>query len=424
MTAAILFVESNTSGTGQIFVERAAALGLRPILVTAEPTRYPFASRPDLEVVVADTSDPGRVWSRCVSVLGAEFRPLGVWSSSEYYLPISARVAGMLGLPGPDAAAVSACRDKAHQRRIIAEAGLADVASVLVRTPDEAERFAEKVGLPVVVKPRAGSGSIGVRLCRSLDEVASQAGHLLGEQHDDRGPATGSGILVEEFLDGSEYSVEIMGGQAVGVVRKHLGPQPSFVEVGHDYPAPLAGDLEDRLVREAVAAVRALGLGWGPVHAELRLARGEEPVVIEVNPRLAGGFIPELIRHATGRDLIEEVIRMACALPEGVTVPSRPADGPRAASIRFLLRSAAPRVPVDVLRHSVRPPVHLLLYRTGDRAADDQATGDFRDRIGHVLAAATSIRESARLVEEALGNVTAPGAGPVDGKTPVADGRL
>ncbi len=405
MTAAILFVESNTSGTGQIFVERAAALGLRPILISVEPTRYPFASRPDVEVVVADTSDPGEVWSRCVSVLGAEFRPLGVWSSSEYYLPISARVAGMLGLPGPDAAAVSACRDKAHQRRIIAEAGLTDAASGLVRTPEEAERFAEKVGLPVVVKPRAGSGSIGVRLCRSLGEVASHAGRLLGEQPDDRGPATGGGILVEEFLDGPEYSVEIMGGQAVGVVRKHLGPPPSFVEVGHDYPAPLPGDIAELLVREAVAAVRALGLGWGPVHVELRLARAEKPVVIEVNPRLAGGFIPELIRHATGRDLIEEVIRMACALPEEVTVASQPADGPRAASIRFLLRSGAPGVPVDVLQHSVRPPVQLLVYRPGGRAGNDQATGDFRDRTGHVLAAADTVRESARLVEEALGSV-------------------
>lgn len=406
MTPTILFVESNTSGTGQLFVERAAALGLRPVLATADPTRYPFASWPNVEVVVADTSDPDQIWSRYMNALGRAFQPRGIWSSSEYYLPVSARLAGMLGLPGPDAGAVTACRDKAHQRRALAAADLAGPASALVLTTDQAERFAEKIGLPVVVKPRAGSGSIGVRLCHSLEEVTGQAGRLLSEKYNDRGLATDGGVLVEEFLDGPEYSVEIVGGQTVGVVRKHLGPQPTFVEVGHDYPAPLPGNLQDLLVREAVAAVHALGLGWGPVHVELRLVRAEQPVVIEVNPRLAGGFIPELIRHATGQDLVEEVIRLACGIPDETSAPGLHAKGRRAASIRFLLRSAASRLPADVLQRSVRPPAHLLLYRPGENTGGDQVTGDFRDRIGHLLAAADTVGESAYLVEEALRGVT------------------
>src|SRR5262249_54068333 len=157
------------------------------------------------------------------------------------------------------------------------------------------------------------------RLCRSAAEVKAHAARLLAHATNERGQATPAEVLIEEFVRGPEYSVEVFNGQAVGVTRKHLSPAPYFVEIGHDFPAALPAAARASLAEIATAAVHAIGLTWGPAHVELRLAAAG-PVVIEINPRLAGGFIPELVRLSTGLDLIEATVALAAGVTPGRTL--------------------------------------------------------------------------------------------------------
>src|SRR5207237_148005 len=116
---------------------------------------------------------------------------------------------------------------------------------------------------------------------------------------------------------------------------KHLGRLPSVVECGHDFPV-------DGLPpgAAALAAIEALGLGFGPAHTEIRLGR-RGPVVIEVNARLAGGRIPTLVRLATGIDLIGATID---AVVLGGFRRPLPEPEPGHASIRFLVPPRPGRV--------------------------------------------------------------------------------
>ncbi|TIL78837.1 MAG: hypothetical protein E5Y76_08095, partial [Mesorhizobium sp.] len=75
-------------------------------------------------------------------------------------------------------------------------------------------------------------------------------------------------------------------------------------------PAPLTGDEHRRIADVSLSSLRALGLGWGPTTVELRWTK-LGPVVIEVNPRLAGGTSPRLVQAACGVDLITEHIKLA-----------------------------------------------------------------------------------------------------------------
>lgn len=72
----MLFVESNTTGTGMIALSRARELGLTPVLLTAGPQRYAGLAETGAEVVVCDTGSltelravisrmgtPARSWS-------------------------------------------------------------------------------------------------------------------------------------------------------------------------------------------------------------------------------------------------------------------------------------------------------------------------------------------------------------------------
>ncbi|KOG91052.1 hypothetical protein ADK38_05305, partial [Streptomyces varsoviensis] len=284
------FLESNTTGTGRQFCAAAAARGMRPVLLARDPARYPYAAEDRIETLVLDTGDADAVREACER-LAAGAGLAGVASSSEYFVAPAARVAAKLGLPAADGDAVARCRRKDAQRGLLAAAGVPSPAYQSVGEVAEAVGAAREIGYPVVLKPVSGSGSVGVRLCRDADETRRWAEELLSRTGDERGTPVPRRLLVEAAVEGPEFSVETFDTDVVAVVGKHLGPEPHFVETGHDVPAAVPEDVRAALADTAVRALAALGLGWGAAHTELRWS-ASGPVVIEVNPRLAGGMIP------------------------------------------------------------------------------------------------------------------------------------
>ncbi|MER5465930.1 ATP-grasp domain-containing protein [Streptomyces sp. NPDC002668] len=400
----LLLIESNTTGTGRQFAQRAVAAGIEPVLLSADPGRYPYAAEDGLRTVVVDTADTAALWS-AVQKLAQVARIAGVLSSSEYFVATAAELAARLGLPGPSADAVRACRNKARQRRLLAEAGVPVPAFLEVGEVAEAVDAASRLGLPVVVKPVQGSGSVGVRLCASLEEVADHADTLLAATVNERGLAAPSRILVESYLTGREFSVEVVGNEAVVAVVKHVGPPPMFVETGHDLPAALPPEQQAALTSCAVLAVRALGLGWGAAHVELRLDEGV-PRVIEVNPRLAGGMIPELVRRACGVDLVSAQVSAAVGQPMALERTWN-----AGASIRFLtvgaegvLGSVAVVDEALSWARGVPEVVDATLYRAPDTAV--APAEDFRGRLGHVITTGPSADSSSAAAQEAVARLS------------------
>jgi biotin carboxylase len=392
-----------------MFAVAARARGLRPVLLSSRPERYPWVAEDDVDVVWADTSDAAAV----VAAAADRGRGLaGLVTSSEYFVAVTARAATRLGLPGADPGAVERCRDKRRQRAALAGSGVPVPAFAAAATPEEAAEAAAAIGLPVVVKPADGTGSRGVRLCGTAGEVRRHAAGLLAQERDERGQPTLPAVLVEEYVAGPELSVETFGTEVVGITAKYLGTPPWFVESGHDYPARVHA--AEGVETVAVAALGALGLGFGPAHTEIRLgARG--PVVIEVNPRLAGGRIPTLIRLASGLDLVGATVdaalggsRRLCRgdtpRPPGTGAPPPlPEPGPGHASIRFLVPAQAGRVrrTGGVAAAAAVPGVVdvAIAARPGQRVG---GTGSFLDRVGHVITAGPTAAATRTAAETAL----------------------
>jgi biotin carboxylase len=425
----LAMVESNTTGTGRTFAVAARARGLRPVLLSSRPERYPWVAEDDVEVALADTTDMSSVADVARASAGGA-RLAGLVTSSEYFVAVTARAAARLGLPGADPGAVERCRDKRRQRQALQGAGVPVPAFAAAASPEKAVEAAMVIGFPVVVKPADGTGSRGVRLCGDAAEVSEHTAALLAQRHDERGRPVLPAVLVEEYVTGAEFSVETFGSEVIGITAKHLGPLPAFVECGHDFPATLA-DLGVTLRAQArkvgtiptlrgsevpeepdsmaqpldrteclsvtVAALDALGLGFGPAHTEIRLGP-HGPAVIEVNPRLAGGRIPTLIRLATGIDLVGATI-------DGVTGQAAPLPepGPGHAAIRFLVPPQAGRVrrTGGVAAAAAVPGVVdvAIAARSGQRVG---GTGSFLDRVGHVITAAPMSAAARTAAETAL----------------------
>jgi biotin carboxylase len=374
-----VLVESNTTGSGRLFCAAARELGLRPVVLARDPQRYPYLAEDGIEHRVLDTGSADTVLAACAELAGPV---AGVTSSSEYFVATASEAARALGLPHPDPAAVRACRDKASQRSILHAAGVGCPDFAVARTSAQAVTAAGRIGFPVVLKPGAGSGSVGVRLCGDAEQVRAAAERVLESDPAALGLPPQSAVLIEQYLDGPEFSVETLDDRVIGVTGKHLGAEPHFVEIGHDFPARLAPENRHRVGEVALAALRALGLGWGPAHTELRWSSGGIKI-IEVNPRLAGGMIPRVVEIATGVDLIRSTVARAAGL-ELPPVPARTGG----AAIRFLLPSEAGLLAeVGGVAQARRQPGVVDVVLTAEVGQQLSVRNSFQDRFGYLISA-------------------------------------
>ncbi|WP_439402494.1 ATP-grasp domain-containing protein [Bradyrhizobium sp. DASA03068] len=390
---ALILVEGNTHGTGLQYVQAAQRLGLHPITLSANPTQYDYLAAEGTEAVHIDTNNLDELIREC-SRLHATYDIAGITSAREAVYATVGKLCRHFDLPGPNPSSVERCCDKFTQRQLLAEAGVPIPAYRLALDATEVESSAAAIGLPVIVKPAVGNGSYGVRLCRSVDELAEHTTYLLGGTHRWRSSVR---ILVEEFAHGPYYYTEIMGNEIIGIGAADFDPPPHFLYHKSTLPAPLSDQDHNRIADVSLSCLQALGLGWGPACIEFRwTTRG--PVVIEVNPRLAGGNAPRMVQLAYGVDLITEHIKLVIGevwdlrRRHSQTAAVRIFNADRDGILdRIDGAGRAAAVPgVAEVKFHVEPKTPII------------RKGDYRDRIGHIIAASPSLAQTEAILQRAV----------------------
>ncbi|GAA1267361.1 ATP-grasp domain-containing protein [Kitasatospora nipponensis] len=272
--------------------------------------------------VVPDTYD-GPGMAAAAAELHAHSPFDGVLCWDEARIHAASHIAEALKLPNGDPAVIWRLRDKAQTRQALAAAGLPQPASIPVTTEQEAVLAAERIGYPVILKPRGFGASVGVI---KVDDPAGLArGFAFTSAATLPDPIfynSDEPYLVEEFVSGEEISVDatVRGGvlTPLFVGRKQVGYPPYAEEIGHSVDAAdplLADEGFARLLSDIHAA---LGFTDGWTHSEFMLT-AEGPKLIEVNGRLGGDLIPYLGRLATGIDPGLAAARVACGLAPETT---------------------------------------------------------------------------------------------------------
>ncbi len=166
---------------------------------------------------------------------------------------------------------------------------------------------------PVVVKPCAEGSSVGVSIVRSQETLQSS----LAEAFRYDGQA-----LVETYIAGKEVTVGIVGDRALGAMEviakgefhsyevKYTAGREEFV-----LPADLAPEVEERVLRVALAAHRTLGC-TGYSRIDTRVDAQGAVFLLEVNtlPGLTSfSYLPRIAAYAgfSYSDLVEEILRRA-----------------------------------------------------------------------------------------------------------------
>ncbi|MES0132903.1 acetyl-CoA carboxylase biotin carboxylase subunit family protein [Mesorhizobium sp. M0029] len=375
------------------YVQAAQRLGLHPIVLSADPTQYDYLAAAGIEAICVDTDNLYALIRECIR-LRATYDIAGITTAQESVYATVGKLCYYFNLPGPNPASIEQCCDKFTQRQLLAEAGIPIPAYRLAASARDVESAAAEIGLPVILKPAVGSGSSGVRLCRDVDELTEHTTYLLSGKH--IWPSSPS-MLVEEFAQGPHYTAEMMGHEVIAIAASEFGSPPHFVYHHVTHPASLADGENERITEVSLNCLRALGVGWGPTNIELRWTE-TGPVVIEVNPRLAGGANPRLVQLAYGIDLIFEHIKLV--IGEEWDLRRRHSHF---ASARFLIadrNGTLSCISGDIQAAALPGVADVELYVEPKKPIVIQ--GDYQDRIGHVIAASLSPAETEAILQRAV----------------------
>jgi biotin carboxylase len=319
-----------------------------------------------------------------------------------------ARSAAYLRVPGNAPEAVRLTRNKDACRVALAAAGFRQPAVRLCTSAQDAVAFLRESRGPWVVKPRDGMASIGVRKVLGPDDLPT----ALAELPDQRL------FLVEEFVEGPEYSVEGVilstGPKVLAVTEKEVLPPPHFVEVGHVLPAALPQATRQEIDRQVTAALEVLGLRFGVFHVELWLT-GEGVVLGEVHVRPGGDWLHRLLTYAIpGLELFgllyDDFLGPRSPEPSDLTAA-------RGAAVRFLVAPPGRLTAVEGWDELLTHPSVLraeLTVAPGDVIPPVRQSGD---RAGYVVVGAPTpeaARETAARLADSVRFRTAP-TGEADG---------
>lgn len=333
-----------------------------------------------------------------VAEAARKFSPDGIMTlATDMPMRSIARAAEICGLPGISMQTAVQSTDKGEMIKAFSAHGVEHPWYYIAATEEEFASVLDQASYPCIMKPTDNSGSRGVVLCESR-EALEQAYDYTREQ------SRGGAVIVEEYMRGSEVSVEVMVTDGVPhvlqVTDKLTTGAPHFVEMGHSQPSRLAPRDLDKIRDLACRAVRAVGISCGPAHVEIMLTK-EGPKMVELGARMGGDCITtHLVPFSTGIDMVRATIELSCG-----EVPNLTPTLDKGSAIRYFYAPSGVIRSIDGVDEAERiPGVRQISFvkTVGDRVGD---IGSSTDRIGFVIAQADTAEDAVAVCERALQTV-------------------
>ena len=235
----------------------------------------------------------------------------------------AAYVAETLGLPTSPYESVDILQNKGKFRRFLTENGFNVPHAGAYTSAHEACEHASEFEFPVIVKPTDSAGSKGVRKVESADGLGFACEHAL--EHSISGE-----LIVEEFIEADGFasgsdSFSVDGELVFCSFDNQLfdedAPNP-FTPVAHVFPSSMPMQTQSFLHDELQRLASLLGMQTTIYNIETRLGTNATPYIMEMSPRAGGNRIAEVLRFATGQDLIDASVKAALAMEvEGLHEP-------------------------------------------------------------------------------------------------------
>lgn len=232
--------------------------------------------------------------------------------ASDPAAPTAAYVAEKLGLPANPFKQVELLTNKDKFRSFLAQNNFPCPRAGGYGSVEQAAGEMGEFRLPVIIKPVDSSGSKGV-------SKLTHASDLNGLFHKALAFSRVKRVIIEEFVEKSGYQVAGDGFSVDGKLvfrcfaNDHFmadGLNP-FVPVSASFPYRGPAGLHDKIHGEIQRLLTLLGMKTGAYNFDIRVDERENIYLMEIGPRNGGNYIPQVIRYATGIDMIGYTIKAA-----------------------------------------------------------------------------------------------------------------
>ncbi|MCC8135593.1 MAG: ATP-grasp domain-containing protein, partial [Ruminococcus sp.] len=242
--------------------------------------------------------------------------------ASDPAAPTAAFVAEKMGLPTNPYKSVEILCNKDKFRGFLKENGFCTPEACGYVTVDDAvaDCMNNRYRFPVISKPVDSSGSKGVVRIDSPDELEEKLRYSMTFSRAGR-------IIVEEYVEKFGYQIAGDGLSIDGKLvfrcfaNDHFNPKcvNPFVPISASFPYNMPEWVQDKVHNEIQRLLSLLEMKTCTYNFDLRIDKDYNVYLMEVAPRDGGNYIPQIIKYATGVDLVECSVK--AAMGDKITVP-------------------------------------------------------------------------------------------------------
>lgn len=322
------------------------------------------------------------------------FKPNGIMTlATDMPMRAVAAACRELGLPGISLDTALKATDKAEMIKAFEAHGVEHPWYYVVSDRSVFDLIVRQASYPCIIKPTDNAGSRGVVLCHDKSELIKGYEYA---SHESRGGT----VIIEEYLQGLEFSVEVMVVDGVPhvlqITDKITTGAPHFVEMGHTQPTSQPQNVQEKIKDLACRAVKAVGINVGPAHVEMILTE-QGPKMVELGARMGGDCITtHLVPLSTGIDMVAATIKLACG--EEADVVSKWKKG---AAIRYFETPVGVLKSIDGVEKAKSIPGVEEISFVHDIGETLGEIGSSVDRIGFVIAQGETINDAIEICEKA-----------------------
>jgi biotin carboxylase len=288
-------------------IREAKQLGLKIIACDKNP-QAPGLSEAAISLVY-DIRDV----QRSIAV-GREYGVSGVFCHAVEIPEVTAAVAEGLGTPGLSPVVAARATNKLARLKWLKKNAIPTARFQEVKSAEELEQKALRLGLPLIIKPTDNAGARGVKLV----ETEKDLGQAYREATN---YSRSTAVVLERQLKGPEISTEsvVYRNQVYTFAfadRNYSGSEefhPYFVEDGINFPSILTQEAKEEVLALVERTIRALAIDFGAAKGDIIIANGR-PMILEMACRTSGGwFGAGSIPAATGINMLKPLLQMAVA---------------------------------------------------------------------------------------------------------------
>ncbi len=318
----------------------------------------------------------------------SKIKPEGIISiASDLAVPTVNYVANNLGLTCNSEYSSIVSTNKFEMRKRLSENLLPCPKYILVDENTDLSNI--NMELPLIVKPLDRSGSRGITKINSYDELKAAIKQAISVSF-------GEKVLIEEYAEGKEYSMEMMSYQGhhefLAITEKFTTGSPHFIETMHLEPGRIEENIKIKAIDIMKKSLDALEVKYGASHSEFKVDNDGNIKIIEIGARMGGDCIgSDLVEISTGFDFKKAVIDIATGQkPDSIKEKNDESYG----LVKFVFNEED----IDILEN-IKKNSPESIWRIGniDKLSTREVT-DSSTRFGYYILKANSVESCFNLV--------------------------